>query len=43
MGVMGAYWTTNSGIDMFDAEHFLRQVNTVTQMTRYLMDFDGTK
>lgn len=38
MGVMGAYWTTNSGIDMFNAEHFVRQVNVMTQMTEYMMN-----
>jgi hypothetical protein len=40
MGVMGAYWTTNSRIDMFDAELFCKQVDVMTQVTEELMKVD---
>jgi hypothetical protein len=38
LGILGGYWTTRSGIDMFDAELFCKQVNVVWQVTKDLMD-----
>jgi hypothetical protein len=40
MGIMGAYWTTNYRLDMFDAQLFCKQVDTMTQVTRELMNVD---
>jgi hypothetical protein len=40
MGIMGAYWTTNSGLDMFDAQLFCKQVDMMTQVTKELMNVD---
>ncbi len=43
MGIMGAYWTTNSGLDMFDANLFCKQVETMTQVTKELMEIERDK
>ena len=43
MGIMGAYWTTNAGLDMFDAQLFCKQVETMTQVTRELMEIERDK
>jgi hypothetical protein len=37
MGFMGAYWSTSSGMDRFDASLFRRQVATFVQLTGELM------
>jgi hypothetical protein len=43
MGIMGAYWTTNSGLDMFDAKLFCKQVEAMTQVTKELMEIELDK
>jgi hypothetical protein len=40
MGFMGAYWTTSTDIERFDASLFRRQVATVVQLTGELMKAD---
>ena len=40
MGFMGAYWTTSSRIERFDATLFRRQVATFVQLTGKLMTVD---
>jgi hypothetical protein len=37
MGDMGAYWSTNARLSAFDAQHFVDQVRTMTQLTGELM------
>jgi hypothetical protein len=37
MGAQGAYWSTNSHIDMFDADLFVTQVAAMSQLTGELM------
>ena len=40
MGFMGAYWSTSSDIERFDASLFRRQVATFVQLTGELMTAD---
>jgi hypothetical protein len=40
MGDMGAYWATSARLAAFDAQHFIDQVKTMTQLTGELMMAD---
>ena len=37
MGMMSAYWSTKARIDYLDAEHFVDQVATMSQICGELM------
>ena len=39
-GWLGNYWTTHSGIENWDKDIFVRQANTMTQLTGVLMTVD---
>ena len=39
-GWLGNYWTTHSGIENWDKDLFVRQANTMTQLTGVLMTID---
>jgi hypothetical protein len=36
-GFLGYYWTTDSGIERWSCDHALRQIRTMTQLTKFLM------
>ena len=36
-GFLGYYWTTDSGIERWNCDHALRQIKTMTQLTKFLM------
>ncbi len=39
-GFLGNYWSTASGIERWNCDHALRQIKTMTQLTRFLMGAD---
>ena len=43
MGLMSAYWSTKARLDYFDADHFVDQVATMSQVCGELMLADLAK
>jgi hypothetical protein len=42
-GFLGYYWTADSGIERWNCEHAVRQIKTMTELTRFLLDADLTE